>query len=182
VPSSLNRLRREDVEEPPERHGQLRDDNFWMSTGGGSIGMNDHSRGGGRVGESSGAARKDLGNLGESLAAEWLIEKGHQIIGQQVRCSLGEIDLITRDGKRLVFVEVKTRLSIHHGTPEEAVTPAKQRRLTQLALSYLKEHGLLDQSARFDVVAYVLNESLEVQYRRHYEHAFEASTHSSGMY
>lgn len=111
-----------------------------------------------------------------------MISKGHRIIGRQVRCRDGEIDLITEDDHQIVFVEVKSRLSTHCGSPEDAVTISKQRRLTRLALSYLKEHGLLDQSARFDVVALVLSESLEVISRRHYEHAFEASCRDSGLY
>ena len=126
--------------------------------------------------------RKPIGNYGEQLVADWLVSKGHELIGRQVRCRDGEIDLITKDGQQIVFVEVKARLSTHCGSPEDAVTISKQRRLTRLALAYLKEHGLLEESARFDVVALVLGESLEVVSRRHYEHAFEASCRDSGLY
>lgn len=131
---------------------------------------------------SSSDHRKPVGNHGEQLAADWLISKGHQLIGRQVRCREGEIDLITRDGEQIVFVEVKSRLSTHCGSPEDAVTISKQRRLTRLALAYLKGHGLLEQKARFDVVALVLGESLEVISRRHYENAFEASRRDSELY
>src|SRR5436305_1142587 len=64
----------------------------------------------------------------------------------------GEIDLIAREGDPVVFVEVKTR---RRGEPAEAVTPEKQRRLTLAALQFLRQHDLLEQRSRFDVVAIV---------------------------
>ena len=57
------------------------------------------------------------------------------------------------DRDTVVFVEVKTRRSAEAGHPAEAVTPAKQRRLTRLAVTFLKRHGLLEHRARFDVIA-----------------------------
>ena len=62
----------------------------------------------------------------------------------------GEVDLIARDGDTLVFVEVKTR---REGVPAEAVTPAKQSRLTLAALHFLRRHHALEVRSRFDVVA-----------------------------
>ena len=57
------------------------------------------------------------------------------------------------DGQTIVFVEVKTRQSAEAGHPEEAVDDVKQRRLTRLAVTFLKRHGLLEYPDRFDVVA-----------------------------
>jgi putative endonuclease len=97
--------------------------------------------------------RKQKGKLGEDLAAEYLKQHGVQVLAQNVRCPLGEIDLVGRDGKTLVFVEVKSRFAMGFGTPQEMVSRGKQRRLTRLARWYLKQHRLENQPARFDVVA-----------------------------
>jgi putative endonuclease len=97
--------------------------------------------------------RKQKGKLGEDLAAEFLKQHGLQVVAQNVRCPLGEIDLVGREGKTLVFVEVKSRFAAGYGTPQELVSRAKQRRLTLLARWYLKQHRLENQPARFDVVA-----------------------------
>ncbi len=66
---------------------------------------------------------------------------------------MGEIDIIAREKKTLVFVEVKARASTGFGHPKLAVTPAKQRRISMAALCYLKETGQTHAKARFDVVA-----------------------------
>src|SRR6185437_3918670 len=79
-----------------------------------------------------------LGDRGERAAARYLRSKGLRIITRGYRTRLGEIDLIARDGDTLVFVEVKSR---RRGVPAEAVTLAKQRRLTLAALQFLAEHG-----------------------------------------
>jgi putative endonuclease len=94
-----------------------------------------------------------LGERGEAIAARYLRRRGYRIVGRGVRTGLGELDLVAVDGRTVVFVEVKTRQSGQQGHPAEAVDLAKQRRLTVLATAYLKRHGLLNQSARFDVVA-----------------------------
>jgi len=97
--------------------------------------------------------RKEKGKLGEDIALEFLKHHGLQVLAQNVRCPLGEIDLVGRDGKTLVFVEVKSRFAKGYGAPQELVSRTKQRRLTLLARWYLKQHRLENQPARFDVVA-----------------------------
>lgn len=97
--------------------------------------------------------RHALGPEGEALAAEYLREKGFRILARNYRTAWGEIDIIARDGGTYCFVEVKARRHIRQGTPFEAVTPAKQRKLYKMALTYLQEKDLGDQPARFDVVA-----------------------------
>jgi putative endonuclease len=76
-----------------------------------------------------------------------------KIVARNARCALGEIDMVVRDGKTIVFVEVKSRFGAGYGAPQESITPAKQRKLTRLAQWYLKQHRLEGQPARFDVVA-----------------------------
>ena len=97
--------------------------------------------------------RQQFGEAGEALAARLLSKRGYKILETNHRNPLGEIDLIARDGDSLVFVEVKTRKSLHFGNPKWAVTPRKQRKLSMVALYYLKTTGQSQSKARFDVVA-----------------------------
>lgn len=115
-----------------------------------------------------------LGQRGESEAARFLRKKGYEIVARSDRQRLGEIDLVAVDGSTIVFVEVKTRRSHEAGHPADAVDTQKQRRLTRLALAFLKRHGLLESSARFDVIAVTWPADQRVPTIQHYEHAFEA--------
>jgi putative endonuclease len=94
-----------------------------------------------------------LGQRGEAVAAKYLRRRGYIIVARGSRGALGELDLVAVEGRTVVFVEVKTRLSHDAGHPAEAVDDDKQRRLTRLAVGYLRRHGLLEYPARFDVVA-----------------------------
>ncbi len=96
--------------------------------------------------------RQSLGREGERLARRFLEQRDYVIIEENYRTRLGEVDLIARQGKTLVFIEVKTRRSISHGHPFEAVTPKKQQQLSLVALEYLNRHGRENALARFDVV------------------------------
>lgn len=101
--------------------------------------------------------RRQLGNSGEDLAALALIQEGYKILERNYSTPLGELDLIARHGRCVVFVEVKTRRSLRFGAPGEAVSPAKQARLKRLADYYLKDKRLEAAPVRFDVVAITLD-------------------------
>jgi len=98
-------------------------------------------------------ARISLGKRGEDLACEELERRGYEIIARRVRVRSGELDVIARDGETLVFVEVKARAGREFGSPAEAVTPVKQRRLARLASEYLVRQRLPECPCRFDVVS-----------------------------
>jgi putative endonuclease len=100
--------------------------------------------------------RRQLGDHGEDLAAAALKQRGYKILERNYVTPLGEIDLIARQGKVLVVVEVKTRKSTRFGSPQEAVSAAKQGRLRRLADYYLKAKRLTGSPVRFDVVAVTL--------------------------
>jgi putative endonuclease len=97
--------------------------------------------------------RKRIGERGEDAAAAYLERAGMTIVERNWRCKSGEIDIIALDGEQLVLVEVKTRRSTGKGMPEEAVTPAKQRKYARLAAAYIQHAGLASPSVRFDVIA-----------------------------
>jgi len=96
---------------------------------------------------------KEQGRSGEDIALNYLQKQGYKIIERNYRCRYGEIDLIARDGKTLVFVEVKSRRSTAFGAPEEAVGTAKQKKISTVALWYLEEKNIHNRDARFDVVS-----------------------------
>jgi putative endonuclease len=103
-------------------------------------------------------ARRQLGDAGEDLAAAALKKQGYKILERNYVTPLGEIDLIARQGQTVVVVEVKTRKSTRFGSPQEAVSLAKQQRLRRLADYYLKDKRLAETPVRFDVVAVTLAE------------------------
>ena len=105
--------------------------------------------------------RRELGAEGEAAAAAWYEARGYDIVARNWRCREGELDLVVRRGRQLVFVEVKTRTTDRFGVPAEAVTPAKQRRLRGLAMRYLADTGTRGGDLRFDVVA-ILAGDIEV--------------------
>lgn len=98
-------------------------------------------------------ARCLLGKQGEGLAVGFLKKRGFEILHENYRCRLGEIDIIAREGDVLAFIEVKTRRNETFGHPAEAVTIAKQKKIIRVACWYLQEQGGGDQSLRFDVVS-----------------------------
>ncbi len=100
-------------------------------------------------------AKDALGRYGEDLAVAHLEGQGLTILARNWRCSAGELDVIARDGSRLVVCEVKTRSSDRFGMPVEAVGPRKMRRLRQLALHWLDEQQVHVPEIRFDVIGII---------------------------
>lgn len=98
-------------------------------------------------------AKDVLGQQGEQAAARFLTEAGLTVLGRNWRCGEGEIDIIALDGRTLVICEVKTRSGVRFGTPLEAVTRPKARRLRRLAVAWVRAHGLVFDQIRIDVVA-----------------------------
>ena len=98
-------------------------------------------------------ARQTLGRKSETLAAKHLKKKGYKIVTKNYRTKLGEIDIIARDSGTLVFVEVKARQTAQYGPPKAAVTYHKQRKISMVALAYLKATQQMQTAARFDVVS-----------------------------
>lgn len=101
--------------------------------------------------------RGDLGSRGEQLAADFLISLGYGILHRNYRRKFGEIDIIAKDGKTLVFAEVKTRSSSLFGAPAAAVTRKKQQQISRVAEDYLARNDLFHLAARFDVLSVIVD-------------------------
>lgn len=120
------------------------------------------------------APQKDsLGDRGENCAARYLRKQGYRILIRNFRCPLGEIDIVARDGRTLVFCEVKTRVE-DSPAPEQQINAFKRHQLTKAARYYLSRYGTPQPPARFDVVAIVWPDGEEPEIR-HTTHAFEAT-------
>lgn len=116
-------------------------------------------RKGGATTPPASGGNKGTGELGEEIAANFLIASGYLILERNFRCKGGEVDLIARDpdDKSLVFVEVKTRRGLSYGVPQLAVTTFKQRQISKATLTWLSKNRLHDTNARFDVIAILLS-------------------------
>lgn len=106
--------------------------------------------------------QRAVGSKWELKAKVMLEQQGYQIIEMNYRCRQGEIDLIGYDGSILCFIEVKFRKHSNCGTPGEAITPQKQKRISQAAKYYLYQKQLAeDIPCRYDAVL-ITDETMEL--------------------
>lgn len=94
----------------------------------------------------------ELGKSGEETAAKYLEQHGYQIIEKNYHSQQGEIDLITRDGSFLVFVEVKSYSFRSLGSPLAAVRKSKRQSIIHAAQTYIYRNRIKDTFCRFDVI------------------------------
>ena len=123
------------------------------------------------MGKDMSSERKEVGAIGEKLAADFLKRRGYKIIQRNFRCREGEIDIIAQKGECLVFVEVRTKKNTAFGTPEESVTLSKREKLISLANAYLQAYDKPPQSWRIDVIAVELTPDNRVSRLEHIENA-----------
>jgi putative endonuclease len=93
------------------------------------------------------------GDVGETIAVQFLENAGYAILQRNYRYERGEIDIVAEKNNELVFVEVKTRHSQSFGVPEDAITDKKESYLKRTAEGYLFQHHLEHKKCRFDVIA-----------------------------
>lgn len=109
------------------------------------------------------------GRAGESYAAQALEKKGYFILERNFSNKFGEIDIIARDKDVLVFVEVKTKIGIDFGLPEDMISKGKLQKIRNLATVYMKGERV---PCRIDVVAIVLDDENTVIRFTHYENVY----------
>jgi putative endonuclease len=117
--------------------------------------------------------RRWFGNRSERAAARFLTRTGYRIAARNYTCPLGELDIVALDGVCVVFVEVRSTADEEVERPALSVDAAKQRRLTELALYFLRQRRLLDCAARFDVVAVSWPATSREPHIVHHRQAFE---------
>lgn len=124
---------------------------------------------------------RELGDMGEEIAALYLCERGYEIVERNYRCVEGEADIVAfdMDAEEVVLVEVKTRRARHIADapyPEEAVDERKRRRYRRIASCYAMAHFPVP-SIRFDVIAVTLAPGCEAGV----EHLFGAFDWDAGQ-
>lgn len=102
-----------------------------------------------------------FGKISEGEASSFLQSQGYRILFRNYKAQGSEIDIIAREKNTICFIEVKSRGSERYGSPQEAVTAAKQQKIARAALKFLQENDLQDKSCRFDVVAIIRQEGKE---------------------
>ena len=116
---------------------------------------------------------KIKGDIGEQLATNFLKKNKHKILERNYKNNIGEIDIIARQKKTIVFVEVKTRSSLQFGLPAEAVNFHKQHKIRQVAECYLQQHGQEDSDIRFDVIEVLRSDDVGQEWKvNHIEACF----------
>ena len=98
--------------------------------------------------------KKEIGDYGESRAAEYLQQKNYVILERNFRVKAGEIDIVALQRSCIVFVEVKTRRNDYLLEAREAVTRSKQEKIRRAAKEYIATKGILFKEVRFDVIEY----------------------------
>lgn len=112
--------------------------------------------------------KRIIGADKEQIIRAYMEQRGYTILEMNFRCRQGEVDIIAKDNKYLVFVEVKFRSDTDKGYPEDAVDYRKQRRICKAAEYYMYSHGMNEYTpVRFDVAGILYDEI------RYTENAFE---------
>jgi putative endonuclease len=93
-----------------------------------------------------------LGKIGEDEAVRFLMAKGYVIRHRDWHCGKKDLDIVAEKDHELIIVEVKTRTDERFGSPEDAVTPVKIRRIIASTEAYLQTFEL-DMPVRFDIVS-----------------------------
>lgn len=104
---------------------------------------------------------QSIGKLGEDYAHKYLIAHNYQIIQRNYHTRYGEIDLITKLGDNIVFIEVKTRTSNFFGTASESITNYKRQNLIKTALKYLQTENF--SSWRIDLITVELRKDFSLK-------------------
>ena len=118
--------------------------------------------------------RRWFGDRSERAAARFLRRHGCRLLARNYVCPLGELDLIAEQAGCVLFVEVRSTGGADAERPALSVDAAKQRRLTRLALHYLRQKRLLNHPARFDVITVTWPPGAREPRIDHHPQAFEA--------
>jgi putative endonuclease len=97
----------------------------------------------------------ELGKIGEDIAAGFLQDLGYEILVRNWRFKRVELDIVARKESTLVFCEVKTRRSMSHGIPSDAITPIKLQHIRTAALHWITNNQSRYQGIRFDAISVI---------------------------
>ncbi|HAU31412.1 MAG: hypothetical protein XD78_0469 [Desulfotomaculum sp. 46_296] len=116
--------------------------------------------------------KQALGRRGEDEAASYLKKQGYILLQRNYRCLLGEIDIIAKEGRTLVFIEVRARSSDRFGMPQESVNRSKILKIYKVAQYYLKAVQKEEEPVRFDMLALLFDIEDQLVQLEHIKGAF----------
>jgi len=111
---------------------------------------------------------RQIGDCGESLAEDFLKKKKYKILERNFYTFFGEIDIIAKEKKQLVFVEVKMNQTRGFGLPEDKFNFYKKQKLFRAIKSYFLENNFKGDNWRVDLVAIEKDENKKLIIR-HYQ-------------
>jgi putative endonuclease len=114
------------------------------------------------------AQHNEVGKIGEKLAREFLEKQGYKILEQNYKTKYAEIDLVTENQKKLIFVEVRTKVGEQFGSPEDTLDRKKLWKVLQNAKFYSGFTGWQGPE-RIDAVCIVLNPDFSIDRLTHHE-------------
>lgn len=118
---------------------------------------------------------KNIGLFGENEAVSFLKKKGLILLDRNYHSKYGEIDIIVKDDKYIIFCEVKTRKDSAFSNPAEAVDLEKRKKILKTASVYLQLHEDIILQPRFDVIEIIYDDfncEEKVKSINHMENAF----------
>lgn len=118
-----------------------------------------------------GLNNREIGNIGEEFAADFLYHQAYDILERNWRFKKAEIDIIAKKGDCLIFIEVKTKSYTYFGEPEEQVSDLKESLIFDAAQRYMEYIGH-DWEIRFDIIAIILDGDKKVKKISHFKDAF----------
>lgn len=113
--------------------------------------------------------RREIGIFGETLAYNYLLENGYDILERNFRVKVGEIDIIAQKNDIIIFVEVKARSNNNYGFPYESVDFRKQKKIIRTAQNYINLKKLNNYQYRFDIIEVFLKLNNKIN---HIQNAF----------
>lgn len=106
-----------------------------------------------------------IGKFGEDEAVKYLRQNGYKILDRNFSCKRGELDIVALDKDELVFIEIKSRVSLKYGLPSEAVTKNKLKHIYKTAENYLYSRNLEKEKCRIDVIEiYIKNNNVIINH------------------
>jgi putative endonuclease len=97
----------------------------------------------------------ELGRIGEDVATVYLQDMGYEILDRNWRFKRVELDIVARKDSTLIFCEVKTRRSVSHGAPSDAITSTKLQHIRTAALHWLANNQSRHNGIRFDAISVI---------------------------
>lgn len=106
------------------------------------------------------AKQHQNGKLAEDIATQFLTDLGYTVLERNWRFSKAEVDIIAKDKKILVFVEVKSKTYAYYGAPEESISSSKERLIIDAAGVYMEQIGH-DWEIRFDIISILFDKQMK---------------------